>query len=204
MALITFDQIDVARRQKYGQVLASKRASVVFSEEKFTETQEFTVFLSHSYYDAKLNMDRLLGLKAFLEEFNCTVYVDWLIDRELDREKVTEYTANKLRLRMDHSKCLLFATSENSLNSKWMPWELGYKDGQSRKDGSFGRVGVLPISATTGQSGFAGQEYLGIYPHIEAGKSTTGDYRLWVYGKEGEYVDFDSWLTGVDPFKHED
>lgn len=43
---------------------------------------------------------------------------------------------------MKQSKCLLFATTENYLNLKWMPWEIGYYDGFT------GKVVILPITDT--------------------------------------------------------
>jgi hypothetical protein len=41
---------------------------------------------------------------------------------------------------MDKSASLLYAVSDNSSESKWMPWELGYSDALH------GRVAVVPIT----------------------------------------------------------
>jgi hypothetical protein len=59
---------------------------------------------------------------------------------------------------MGNCESLIFATSDASPASKWMPWELGYFDGRRPN-----RVAILPLveSAT---HGFRGQEYLGLYP----------------------------------------
>ncbi|MFD0366303.1 hypothetical protein ACFQZZ_33125 [Nocardia sp. GCM10030253] len=97
-----------------------------------------------------------------LHKLGLTVYVDWIDDPELDRSKVSEATAGRLRHRMNHSKSLMFATSRASSASKWMPWELGYFDGKKGSE----RVSICPIE--TGDTGnFAGQEYLGLYKVIE-------------------------------------
>src|SRR4051794_31550207 len=80
----------------------------------------FDVFLSHSFSEAE---------KIALEAEGLHVYVDWIDDRQMDRSSVTAQTAEVLRARMRHSRSLIFATSNSSSASKWMPWELGYFDG---------------------------------------------------------------------------
>jgi hypothetical protein len=120
-------------------------------------TTNFDVFLSHSRLDA----DIIAGVKSLLEARGLSVYVDWIEDPQLDRSRVTPGTAKVLRVRMQHSKSLIFATSESSSSSKWMPWELGYFDGSKP-----GHIAILPLVKTEG-SGFVGQEYLGLYPLIE-------------------------------------
>jgi hypothetical protein len=137
-------------RKTAGQVLKEEVASA-------TDTDHFDVFLSHCIADA----DLIAGVKAYLEEQGQTVYVDWVVDNHLERQLVTPKTADLLRQRMRQSDSMVFATSESSPNSKWMPWELGYFDGMRQ-----GRIAVLPLVATEGGS-FKGQEYLGLYPTVE-------------------------------------
>lgn len=117
----------------------------------------FDVFLSHSFSDKEI----IAGVKLVLEAEGLRVYVDWIEDRQMDRTHVTAETANVLRIRMRHSESLVFATSESSSDSKWMPWELGYFDGFKP-----GHVAILPLVKTPG-AGFEGQEYLGLYPYVE-------------------------------------
>lgn len=117
----------------------------------------FDIFLSHSAEDAQV----IAGIKAMIERDGLSVYVDWLEDPQADRSRVTPHTADMLRTRMKNSRYLLYASSTTSSNSKWMPWELGYFDGQRP-----GHVGILPIVATS-NSTFSGLEYLGLYPLIE-------------------------------------
>jgi len=114
----------------------------------------FDIFMSHSYQDAEV----IAGVKVIIERSGLSAYVDWIEDAQMDRTRVTAYTANMLRQRMSHCRFLLYATSKASPNSKWMPWELGYFDGLKA-----GNVGILPMVQTAGDT-FNGQEYLGLYP----------------------------------------
>ena len=77
----------------------------------------FDIFLSHSFKDKKY----ITGLYLELTSKGYSVYVDWIIDPHFQRDNVTKDTVNKIRLRMKQSKSLIYATSENASNSKWMP-----------------------------------------------------------------------------------
>ncbi|WP_051525118.1 TIR domain-containing protein [Exiguobacterium artemiae] len=137
----------------------NKSANTILKEnyESFSNTKTYDVFLSHSFLDAEV----ILGLKLALEEKNLTVYVDWIDDKQLNRDKVNARTANQLRNRMNNCKSLFFATSDNSSNSKWMPWELGYFDGLKNK------VAIIPITKSISYNDtFSGQEYLGLYDYV--------------------------------------
>ena len=175
----------------------TKSASTILLEDSssFSEYKTYDIFLSHSSKDA----DVIYALKKDLEGFNYSVYVDWIEDPDMDRSKVNPDTAKRLQKRMDACSCLLYATSPNASNSKWMPWELGYLDGKKQ------RVAILPISDTiTNSNIFTGQEYLGIYPYItkEVPKNSTIEL-LWVQSDLASYVEFDSWLKyGSKPYKH--
>jgi hypothetical protein len=200
MALISLGDLDGSVTKAYGPQLRSRSAGTIFEEETklYPMDYQFDIFLSHSYNDARMTMDRLLGLKAILGSFDYKVYVDWIIDSYLDRETVSSKTARTLRIRMDHSKSLVFTTSQNSQNSLWMPWELGYKDGNTAEDGELGMVAILPIAQYQGQTTFQGQEYLGMYPFIDYANNTLGRQMLWV-NQNGKSVSFDAWIGGSTP-----
>lgn len=117
------------------------------------------IFLSHSFTDA----DLVLGVKRILEEEgNFRVFVDWVEHPELDRSRVTAETAAIIRSAMENSSSMIFATSEASPSSKWMPWELGFFDGKRGAD----KVAILPLVDADGKE-FRGQEYLALYGKIE-------------------------------------
>ena len=116
----------------------------------------FDIFLSHSYKDKEF----IKGLFYELTKAGFKVYVDWIIDPHFDRKNVTEKTVNAIRKRLKQSKSLVYATSANASNSKWMPWELGFLDGNK------GNCAILPITDYETDS-FEGQEFLSAYPQIQ-------------------------------------
>lgn len=155
----------------------------------------FDIFLSHSYSDRAI----VPALKREFENLGYKVYVDWINDKLLSRENVTKETAQILQKRMNQSKCLIYATSENSSNSRWMPWELGYFDGIKDK-----MVGILPIkkSGNGFNDNFRGEEYLGLYYYIDkANISGKNKVALWVRESVTKYIIFDSWLIGKKPIE---
>lgn len=153
----------------------------------------YDIFLSHS----KLDEEEVRGLKLMLEDHGHSVYVDWVDDPQLDRTSVNKETASLLRSRMSQSKSLLYVTSVNSFNSKWTPWELGFKDG------SGGRAAILPISASeTLSDDYTGLEYLALYPYLSEYPDTSGKGRLWINWSHTNYIAFGAWLDGKDPYQH--
>lgn len=97
---------------------------------------------------------------------------------------------------MKRSRSLFFSTTSQASNSKWMPWELGYKDGHST------RVAILPVSGSiTTSNEYKGQEYLGIYPYITQQNDMDGKERLWVRRSATSYIDLENWLAGKEPYE---
>lgn len=155
----------------------------------------FNVFLCHSIRDANL----VLGAKKILEKQGLKVYVDWIVDEQFDRSKVSANIANILRQRMKQSQSLLYMFSHNSSRSRWMPWELGYFDGYN------GTVGILPIVPDVGSLDFSQEEYLGLYPKVEL-----VNYELFVNRTSGapigasastDYLKFERWVSGAEKLK---
>ena len=89
---------------------------------------------------------------------------------------------------MAESKTLIYAFSENSSESRWMPWELGYFDGIKQK------AAILPISKSSiSNNSFHGNEYLEIYYYITKGLAQDQNEYLWVRENYKKYVRFDWW-----------
>lgn len=153
------------------------------SRRTFSTTRtSYDIFLSHSYLDkAEVNV-----IKHLIESFNFSVYVDWIEDSHLDRNNVNRQTAQMLKKRMKKCKCLLFAISENSPESKWMPWELGFFDGYKNK------AAILPITTSTDEFN-AGSEYLELYPFIQKELDINGNEYLWVVDQQNTNLYSDLW-----------
>lgn len=198
MAIITQADLAPFMSSRSGVSLSASRLDPTFtktssekraSDELLYETREnsigrdFDIFLSHKFGDA----EQLLALRELLKSCGYSVYVDWLVDNELDRSRVNHFTAQRLKFRMDNCKCLLYATTTNHSDSKWMPWEMGYFDGHHK-----GRVAIVPVYQSTATAGYQGQEYLGMYPYVDK----VGD-NLWINSQfNGTYISFEKWLLG--------
>lgn len=180
---------------EYLKGLASKNRVLLesqqklFSERKVPENTEFDIFLSHSFLDKS----EIQGLYQELTDFGFKVYVDWIVDPHLDRKNVTKTSAKLIQTRLKFSKSLLLAISTNAAMSKWMPWELGYVDGNTNK------CAIIPVSNERNPPKyFKGTEYLLLYPFIKKVKTENGIDKLWVIESEFGYSIFDTWiLTGI-------
>lgn len=148
-----------------------------------SEQYMYEIFLSHSFNDSEI----VLGLKLYLEnKLKLRTYVDWIDSPEMDRSCVNKDTAKKLKKNMKDSKSLIYATSDNSIKSRWMPWELGYFDGLKK-----GKIAILPITKSATDS-FKGEEYLDLYdlvekeyyPYGELSRSIDKSSNLVVKGKK--------------------
>lgn len=181
----------ISRRELRAPVEHYKKAVAINEDRNAPFTTEWDVFLSHSYRDAQtLTESELLQLRILLASYNLKVYVDWVVDPNLDHSRVTKENAMVLRHRMDNSRSLLFATTRSSSDSKWMPWELGYIDAKTS------RVAILPIMDQS-TNGYYGQEYLGMYPHVTRMQSQTGNDLLYVVHDPLHYQELCNWTAGA-------
>ncbi|SDZ87385.1 hypothetical protein SAMN05660964_00479 [Thiothrix caldifontis] len=188
--MILFTEANARNRAKIAERAYGKNTYELLREKtyKSLHIEKHDIFMSHAYTDREI----ILGITLLLEDLGYTVYLDWRDDPYLDRSQVSKQTASKLKIRMKASRCLFYSTTSSASTSKWMPWELGFKDGDNK------RSAILPI-AYSPTSSYEGQEYLGIYPYIDVADDTTGKRRLWVRWSESCYVNFDSWLDGYEP-----
>lgn len=140
-----------------------------------------TVFLSHSHKDAEY----VKRAAAFLKSLGVEVYVDWLDDGM--PETTSPQTAKKLKEKIsEHQKFILLAT-ENSKDSKWVPWELGFADTKK----GMGNIAILPIAESS--TSYKGTEFIGIYPIIRRSFSTDD----WIVRCEDPniFMELSKWLT---------
>ncbi|EHK5158191.1 toll/interleukin-1 receptor domain-containing protein [Vibrio parahaemolyticus] len=187
MALFTENDLRArAQREMQRSTNIYKSKSQVLNESviAFNKYRTYDIFLSHSSKDSEL----ILGVKSTLEDLGYSVYVDWVDDAQLDRSQVNEATAALLRERMNASKSLFYVTTENSITSKWMPWECGYFDGVKEK------VAILPIKQYSFSNEYSGQEYLSLYPYCLKGNDTSGNPRLWIHKDKEYYLVYEAWV----------
>lgn len=173
----------------------SSRVSKLIAEDRLVKSAMQTtnpdIFLSHKMEDAVL----IDALKNELSTLGFNAYVDWTDNDAPSRESITPETAEFLRKKIRTSKALFYIHSSLSKDSKWMPWEMGIKDGQS------GKVAILPLSDNqTTSNSFMGSEYLGIYPYVTVDNDTKGKRRLWIHSAENSFITFEDWLGGKEPY----
>jgi len=132
-----------------------------------------TAFLCHSHHD-KLLVEKLILLFAAA---GIDLYVDWQ-DHTMPASPNRE-TAEKIQAKIRDLDLFLYLATQNSNNSKWCPWEIGYGDHAKGKD----KVLIIPTRTATGTSG---QEYLSLYPSIQIDNGklfrknpTTGQFTPW-------------------------
>jgi len=113
-----------------------------------------TAFLCHSHLDAELAK----GIVHLLSDNGWDVYIDWE-DSSMPSVPNKE-TAKKIQGKIESMKYFLFLATENSMSSRWCPWEIGYANGKKPID----NVLIIPTSER-GKS--HGNEYLELYRRLD-------------------------------------
>ena len=129
-----------------------------------------TTFLSHSSKDKSL----VTGAMRILTNHGAFVYID-----EIDPTMppyTSEETAKKLKDRIRQTKKFVLLATENSKNSKWVPWELGVADGYK----TLSNVAIFPTIEDGGSSSWTSWEYLGLYHRIVWGDIKGQKKSLWM------------------------
>ncbi len=114
-----------------------------------------TAFLSHSHKDKEL----ALGLKNKLKQQNVEVYIDWEDEGMPDRPN--QITAQQIKNKIFECHIFMFLVTQNSVVSRWCPWEIGFADGKK----SYNQILVVPTIDDRGT--YYGNEYLQIYYRLE-------------------------------------
>ena len=114
-----------------------------------------TIFLSHSHKDRVLAE----GLRNYLADLGISLYIDWQ-DSDMP-DKPSRETAEKLKRRINDMKVFLVLCTDNAINSRWVPWEIGVADSFKKPD----KILIAPVANSYGS--FAGSEYLQLYKRIE-------------------------------------
>jgi len=185
MALYTSDYLKNLSRNK----TANER--IKLNEQRNLTHVSFDIFLCHSYLDK----EEVEGLYLELTKMGFTVYVDWIVDPQLDRNNVTKESAELVRKRLRASKTLLLAISANAALSKWMPWELGYVDGNTQL------CALMPVAPGSSRiTSFSRTEYLKLYPYVQKPNDLLRfKDKLWAIDSANTYVELNEWARGFNP-----
>ncbi len=136
----------------YESRASAKKSSDLIKEAKASRKQ--TAFLSHSHLDSRLAK----SIQAFLNDQNWEVYIDW------EDTGMPDYpnreTAERIQAKIRDLDWFLFLATQNSMRSRWCPWEIGYADGVKRYD-------TILIVPTSDGNGSHGNEYLQLYRRID-------------------------------------
>lgn len=123
-----------------------------------------TGFLCHSHRDREL----ALGLQQWLKEQGMDLYIDWQDASMPERPDVT--TAARIRSVIRGVDVFLLLATNDSMASRWCPWELGFADGVKQNE-------QIAIIATRDASGnYYGNEYLQLYRRIDQSSASNSLY----------------------------
>ena len=125
----------------------------------------YDVFLSHSHRDEI----RAQELAALLREWKIEVFVD--VDDAMLAQLPDKELPDRLVGKLRRCRLLLFAFSEDAVDSRWMPWELGLAHGV------IGRVLLWPFTERALQAKER-QEYLHLYEALDPRDLATARTRL--------------------------
>ncbi|MCB1044429.1 MAG: toll/interleukin-1 receptor domain-containing protein [Acidobacteria bacterium] len=152
MAFITRAQIERYERgfSVANEYVATAQKSAAAINAASADT---TIFLSHSHKDR----DLIEPVIAFLRSHGVSIYVDWMDEGIPD--VVSGETAKKIKGKIREQKKFLVMVTENSKDSRWVPWELGFADPVKGMD----HIATFPIAE---KSDFTQNEYMKIYPKI--------------------------------------
>lgn len=123
-----------------------------------------TIFLSHSSKDREL----LTPAIAFLRSHGVSVFVDWM-DQGMP-DVVSGETAKRIKQKVREQKKFMVMVTENSKDSRWVPWELGFADPVKGME----HIAILPVSDS---GSFAQNKYMNIYPKIQRVNDT---WWVWI------------------------
>jgi len=135
-----------------------------------SQKENRNIFLSYSSKDS----DVLPAVIEILEGHNGRVYID-KGDNRLPNPPSVE-TAEILKDTIKKLPRMVVFVTDNSKDSKWIPWELGLGDGAKTNYD----IAIFPSSDKMYDTTWLEQEYLGLYRRIVWGKLKGHKDELWM------------------------
>ncbi len=183
MAYLNYDEM----KRKSETLFREKRMILEGADfSKKSTGAQCEVFLSHSSKDEEI----LPEVIKFLEKFGVKVYIDKK-DNALPRE-TSPKTAEILKQRIRESKKFIVLVTENSKDSRWIPWELGLADEMKKLN----NIALLPAIKSHDYGNWTKQEYLGLYLRIDYGPHESYKEKIWMAlnHHENEATELGDWL----------
>lgn len=158
----------------------SKILEKIINESATSHALSCDTFFAHSSVDINL----VKNIITYFKDIGLKPYID---KDDMELPKYTDIdTAKKLKSNIGACKRFVIVVTDNSINSKWVPWELGVADILK----NYENVAILPIESVNMDEKFKGNEYLGIYKQI---RERNG--KLVVYNPENkETTSIEEWL----------
>jgi hypothetical protein len=102
----------------------------MIDNEQLEDQKDYDIFLSHS----SLDRQDVIDFSKILNKNGLHIYVDWINDLHfLKRDLLGSDTIEVLLDRLNKSKVLIYYHTQNSSNSYWTPWEIGYFMGLNKE-----------------------------------------------------------------------
>jgi hypothetical protein len=145
-----------------------------------SDFEVFDIFLSYRNTD----VDLAVGIHTDLVRRGYKVYLDRIMDPQLNRTNVTAATAEQIRKRLMQSKSVFYIATDNAEGSNWMPWELGFEDGYR------GKSAIVPV---TDDRDFRGTEFVKVYHRAQPDPDS-----LWMYRPDNSLdTRFETWRDRI-------
>ena len=166
MSIITKARLTAITETKFGY--SSFRSIVNEAKTESKYLADTTIFLSHSHDDLRDgSVDKAI---VFLRKLGIKVYID---SHDASMPPFTNAeTANKIKEAIISNKKFILLATNNSINSKWCNWELGFGDAKKYING----IALFPLADTP--FSWNGTEYLRIYPRIEESNYSNEVYKV--------------------------
>ncbi|MDR2407809.1 MAG: toll/interleukin-1 receptor domain-containing protein [Bacteroidales bacterium] len=180
MAILTKSRLSRIADNKAGGYY---QKSVILNEARSFSRSSYktSIFLSHSHHDSEYVKEAVI----LLRKMGVNVYVDW-IDDNMPKE-TSGKTATLLKQKIKENDKFIFLATNNSIESKWCNWEIGFGDAYKYID----KIALLSLKDE--YSEWKGNEYLKIYPYITE-SDYTKDYYKVVFPDEKE-MSLQEWLN---------
>ena len=179
MAILTKSKLSRIADSKAGytqkSVILNKARS--FSNKSSAKT---SIFLSHSHHDSSY----VENIVVLLSKIGVDVYVDWM-DDNMPKE-TSGKTAALLKQKIKENDKFIFLATNNSIDSKWCNWEIGFGDAYKY----INKIALFPLKDD--YTDWKGNEYLQIYPYIMESDYTTDSYK--VVFPDGKEMSIQEWL----------